>query len=161
MTSFHHVTSSLQPDRVQLAPGVRAGGWHNTAYIIITLLFFVQDVTSLHNCNPVSSCCDDWGWEQPESLRPWLLPHLDVFLQLAQSWANLHWSACLCAILASSSSQIWTHNIESLATSSLQFWHIYIDIYNNRSFFFYSFSIKYYIHVHPCHFQQRGEIITI
>ena len=32
------------------------------------------------------------------------LTHLSVFLQLEQSWANLHWSACLCAILASSSS---------------------------------------------------------
>lgn len=30
--------------------------------------------------------------------------HLSVFLQVEQSWANLHWSACLCAILASSSS---------------------------------------------------------
>ena len=68
-------------------------------------------------------CCDDWGWECPKSPHPWLLPHLDVFLQLAQSCANLHWSACLCAILASSSSQIWTQNIESLATSSLQFGH--------------------------------------
>ena len=145
MTSFHHVTSSLQPDRVQLAPGVRAGGWHNTAYIIITLLFFVQDVTSLHNCNPVSSCCDDWGWERPESLRPWLLPHLDVFLQLAQSWANLHWSACLCAILASSSSQIWTHNIESLATSSLQFWHTLIFTIIG----FFCFSINYFF-IHSC-----------
>ena len=137
MTSFHHVTSSLQPDRVQLAPGVRAGGWHNMAYIIITLLFFVQDVTSLHNCNPVC-CCDYWGWECPKSLRPWLLAHLDVFLQLAQSWANLHWSACLCAILASSSSQIWTHNIESLATSSLQFWHTLIFTVFRSFFLFFN-----------------------
>ena len=30
--------------------------------------------------------------------------YLSVFLQLEQSWANLHWSACLCAIRASSSS---------------------------------------------------------
>ena len=36
--------------------------------------------------------------------------YLDVFLHVEQSWANLHWSACLWAITDNSSSQTWNNN---------------------------------------------------
>ena len=44
--------------------------------------------------------------------------YLDVFLHVEQSWANLHWSACLWAITDNSSSQTWNNNFSLKCESS-------------------------------------------
>lgn len=69
-------------------------GWHDDGFMILRL---VQNNISPHQLRQFTTV----SWSRHLTFY---LTHLSVFLQLEQSWANLHWSACLCAILASSSS---------------------------------------------------------